>query len=82
MDEEKLELAYVPALILLLVHAQNKKGTPLTREEVEDIRDNGTCIVCPVSVNQAMDEKRGYSDINPDYAWEEWQEYLKQTQDE
>lgn len=35
----------MPALVVLLIHAEDEKGTPLTRDEVHAMRDSGTCIM-------------------------------------
>ena len=52
----------IPALSALLFNLQKQKGSPLTEAEVLEIRDKAVC----------MEEKRGYADIDPQHAWEDW----------
>ncbi|ANH66573.1 hypothetical protein [Mitsuaria sp. 7] len=72
-SEEPLLLVFIPALLVLLLNAEQKKGSPLTEAEVNAIRDSGVCMALPVSAALALAEKRGYPDINADEAWTEWQ---------
>jgi hypothetical protein len=71
--EEPLILVFIPALLVLLLNAEEKKGSPLTEAEVNAIRDSGVCMAMPASAALALVEKRGYPDINADAAWPEWQ---------
>ncbi len=64
---------FVPALALLLRQAEEAKGSPLTRAEVLQVRDKGTCMMLRSSVALEMEEKRGFRDIDPEDCWEEWQ---------
>lgn len=66
-------LVFVPPLVALLLHAEKKKGAPLTESEVLAIRDDATCIVLPFQVALAGDEARGYVDIVAEDCWQEWQ---------
>jgi len=72
--EEELIPVPVPALIAVLINKEKEKGVPLTEQEVITIRDNAACIMMPVSVMAQIEESRGYPDIDPEYAWEHWQE--------
>jgi hypothetical protein len=74
MTEPKLIPVFMPALILLLHHAERLKGELLTESEVLAIRDQGVCIMLRVEHAIALDEKRGYNDLDPDLVWEQWQE--------
>ena len=76
--EEPLIATPVPATVALLLNRETAKGSPLTKEEVEEIRDKAVCIMLPVSERKAMDEARGYEDIDPQFAWEQWQDVRKQ----
>ncbi|MFT3736646.1 MAG: DUF2314 domain-containing protein [Rhodocyclaceae bacterium] len=40
MTEEKLVPVFIPALVAILVNAEDKKGEPLSKEEVIAIRDD------------------------------------------
>lgn len=74
MSTDPLCLVCIPALVLLLKAAENRKGSPLNEAEVLEIRDNATCIAVPVSAAFAMEEERGYPDIAPENCWSEWQQ--------
>lgn len=64
----------VPALVAVLLNKEKQKGSPLTESEVNEIRDSAACIMMPISAVQTMEESRGYSDIDPEYAWKQWQQ--------
>ena len=64
---------FVPPLVALLLNLERKKGSPLSKKEVLDIRDKGACIMLPVEQARALAEKRGYDDIDPVNVWVEWQ---------
>ncbi len=64
---------FVPALAHLLREAELAKGSPLTRAEVLQVRDQGACMMVRGSVALEMEEKRGFRDIDPENCWEEWQ---------
>lgn len=76
---EELELCFIPPLILLVVSAHNKKGSQLTQEEVESIRDSGTCIALPAGSGRSMADERGYEDFNPERVWDDYLDYLNET---
>jgi hypothetical protein len=77
--EEELFLVPIPSLISLLVRHHSDKGAPLTEEEVLAIRDKCTCVAMPAHARDAMNESRGYEDVDPEYVWEDWQDYLRAT---
>ena len=79
-DEEELVQVFVPALAQVLYDAEADKGSPLTEDEVNTIRDASICITLRASVARAMEEKRG-RDIDPERAWDEWQVFREQLQD-
>jgi hypothetical protein len=64
----------VPPLLTVLQEREKKKGAPLTEPEVLDIRDHANWIAVPDDVVMTIIRKRGYSDIDPDHAWEDWQQ--------
>lgn len=68
---------FMPALIVLLENARTKKGSPLTKEEVLAIRDNGVCLMMKTSQAIQLDNRRGYSDLDPEICWEQWCDYLE-----
>lgn len=63
----------MPALVVLLVHAEDKKGSPLSKDEVHAIRDSGACIMMETGDARKMDYSRGYRDIDPENCWHDWQ---------
>ncbi|MBW8130327.1 MULTISPECIES: hypothetical protein [Pseudomonas] len=73
MPTDPLCLVFVPALVVLLTAAENKKGLPLTELEVCNIRDQATCVALTFSTALEMEEQRGYPDIVAEDCWNEWQ---------
>jgi hypothetical protein len=70
--DEPLVPVPVPALGVLLLRLEKKKGAPLTEAEVLEARDKAVCIVMRLSHKRAMEEKRGYRDVSPENVWQEW----------
>lgn len=70
---DPLRLVIVPALVAILQNAEKQKGGPLTEAEVIRIRDDAQCIAMPTSAAAAVEAERGYSDIDLEAAWTEWQ---------
>jgi hypothetical protein len=68
---------FMPALIVLLENARVKKGSPLTKDEVLAIRNSGVCMMMKTSMAIQLDNRRGYSDLDPEKCWEQWCEYLQ-----
>jgi uncharacterized protein YegJ (DUF2314 family) len=73
MSEEQLIPVFIPALIALLVHAEDSKGEPLTHTEVLNIRDYANVMMMEKPHADALDESRGYDDIDPENCWYDWQ---------
>jgi hypothetical protein len=63
----------MPALGVLLTALEAQSSRPLTRQQVEDARDNAACITMKHRDAQALERSRGYADLNPELAWEQWQ---------
>ena len=72
--EEELIITPIPSLVATLLNKEKKKGSELTREEVEEIRDQLPCIALTPEKRKKVDERRGYDDIDPEWAWEQWRE--------
>ena len=70
---EELVPVFIPALGPLLVHAEDLKGKPLSRDEVIRIRDKAACIMMQIDDARQFDESRGYRDIDPENCWFDWQ---------
>ena len=71
-DEEPIPL-FMPSLLVLLAHDEAAKGSPLTREEVLAMRDQACTVMLDRSMANQIMSRRGYKDINPEFAFEEWQ---------
>jgi hypothetical protein len=69
----ELEFAFIPSLAALLAAAEEQKGAPLTKAEVDAIRDKAVCMTVKPRDAQAMARSRGYADIEPERAFEHWQ---------
>jgi len=54
---------------------EEKEGVPLTREQVESLRDKCPCMAMKHQVAKEMERSRGYADLDPSLAWEQWQAY-------
>lgn len=63
----------IPSVMALLGAMENKNGRPLTREEVEELVENAPAIAMKHEDAIAMERSRGYADIEPELAWEQWQ---------
>jgi len=71
--DEELVLDFSPPLVAVLLASERRKGSPLTEAEVLDTRDSATCIRLKRSTAMAIAEQRGYSDIDPEQCWQQWQ---------
>ncbi len=74
MPDDDVLIIPVPSLVATLLNHERTKRAPLTRDEVIEIRDNCPCIAMTPEQLQSIEERRGYSDIDPEWAWEQWQE--------
>jgi hypothetical protein len=72
MTEDPLVTFMAPALVMVLAWHEEQKGAPLTEEEVLEIRDKAPGMAIRQSEAAAMAAARGYDDIAPERAWEEW----------
>ena len=70
--DEQLIPVFMPSLVSVLVRAEQEKGAPLTRTEVLSIRDAAVCVMVPMLGVPALEETRGYPDIDPENCWAEW----------
>jgi hypothetical protein len=72
-NPKKLNLVAIPSLASTLIAAETKKGSPLTRPEVELIRDNATVIASSQAPSDSIQGSRGYADIDIADCWNQWQ---------
>ncbi len=70
--EDQLVPVFIPALVALLIRAEELNGAPLTRGQVIAIRDNANCMMLPASTKAHIEDDRGYADIDPEECWEDW----------
>ncbi|WP_312267815.1 hypothetical protein [Pseudescherichia sp.] len=76
-----MTIVFIPALVVVLIAKEKEAGRELTRKEVESIRDSATAIRVPIETARDMVRERGYLDIDPENAWEEWLLHKKMTAD-
>lgn len=69
----ELVLVFMPALHALLVALERSNGKPLTKDQVESTRDRAACVAMKPRDAQRLERERGYADLNPELAWEQWQ---------
>jgi hypothetical protein len=81
-DSPELVFHFVPSLVSTLLNREQAKGSPLTEQEVLEIRDSYPVIALREETAKVAEEKRGYKDIDPEHVWEEWQEARKYLQDD
>lgn len=70
--QPELRMNFIPALLLLLRAAREKKGEALTEEEITNIRDGGVCIAMDWKDVQELERTRGYADLDPERVVECW----------
>lgn len=81
MSEPQLIPVFIPALVTLLIRAEQLKGSPLTEQEALHIRDNSGCMMMRVEHAQELADRRGYDDLDPDNVWRDWQVVRTQIAD-
>ena len=75
--DEQLVSAPIPSLVSVLIRRADEKGSPLTADEVVSAAANCSAIIVTAKMRDEMARERGYYDLDPDDAWEEWQCYLR-----
>jgi hypothetical protein len=68
-----LMLVFMPSLAALLGRAEELTGAPLTEEQVAHIRDAALVVVTQAQPAAAVEDARGYADVDPTKPWESWQ---------
>ena len=76
-----IDIVIVPALVAVLLNKEREKGAPLTEAEVIAIRDSCAAIAMTREQHLEVIAARGYLDIDPENAWEAWQEARKEFED-
>lgn len=70
--ERGLIPVFVPSLAATLLNADKTGTNPLTERDAIAIRDRCPCIMLAPATAAAMEERRGYADMNPDNCWQEF----------
>lgn len=73
MSESRLVPIIIPSLVSILLRSEKNTGSPLTEQEVLDIRDKAPAVALPPETAAYLAETRGYHDIDAENCWEEWQ---------
>lgn len=74
--EEDIVIVFIPSLGETLQLAQQQKGSPLTEEEIVEIRDSAPCITMEREDAIKGTEGRGFIDVDPENCWTDWHRYL------
>lgn len=70
--KKNLVAVFMPPLAAMLARAEDVKGSRLTQEEVERIRDAAPCITMEPADAKQMEASRGFRDVNPEDCWADW----------
>jgi hypothetical protein len=62
-----------PPLVAVLTAAERSKGRPLLQSEIERLVSECRAIAMKPRDARALERSRGYADIEPELAWEQWQ---------
>lgn len=62
-----------PSLVAMLVSAEKRKGSALSEAEVASLVEKAPAIMIEQEKVRELERSRGYSDIEPQRAWEQWQ---------
>lgn len=73
IEPTQLALTMIPSLAAVLMAAESSAGRPLKRAEVEQIVANSATVALEPRDARALERSRGYADIEPELAWEQWQ---------
>lgn len=65
----------IPSLAVRLTEAEQRKGAPLTQEEVESVNSRTLYVCVPDNIARGMEVFCGYADIDPHKCWEAWLNY-------
>lgn len=70
--DDALIPVFIPALGAVLVMAEDRKGSPLSYDEVIRVRDRAACVMMAAAEAAKMVESRG-RDLDPENCWYDWQ---------
>lgn len=72
MSEAELVPVFIPSLADLLAAATAQAGRHLTEAEVLEMRDRSVCMMMAAPQARAMEQSRGFRDVDPEDAWADW----------
>jgi hypothetical protein len=64
----------IPSRVSLLWRREQNKGAPLTEKEVVETCNESAAVALPLMTAAAVEDGRGYRDIEGDNCWAEWQQ--------
>jgi len=73
IQPSELSLVFMPSLAATLMAAERDQGRPLTRLEVANIVSSSPVVAMTPTDALAVERSRGYADIEPERAWDQWQ---------
>lgn len=73
-NPDNLQIVFSPSLRSILYRATEAKGAPLSKSEVERILAQVPAIAVTKEQAAALADARGYEDIDPTRAYENWAE--------
>ncbi len=79
-SSEGLIPVFIPSLISTLLNREDAQGEPLTKAEAIAIRDAAPCVMTPVDKVKAVEDARGYADIDPEDCWEGFLHYNRRLE--
>ena len=63
----------IPPLVAVLANAESAQGRPLTPQQVDSLVNDAAAVTMEVKDAQQLERSRGYADIEPRRAWDQWQ---------
>jgi hypothetical protein len=76
-----LVLVIIPSLVARLTAAEDSKGEKLSQSEVEALTSDAAAIAMEPRDALVLERSRGYADIEPELAWEQWQIVRRATRE-
>ncbi len=73
VQPKELVPVIMPSLAVVLANMESKQGRPLKPAEVSELVANSPCIAMKRADALTLEQSRGYADLEPDLAWEQWQ---------
>ncbi|MDD7984815.1 DUF2314 domain-containing protein [Lentisphaera marina] len=70
---DKFKSIFMPPLSQVLINAENKKGAPLSLDEVLSIKNSAVVVIIKKGLHQAIPGDQNEHDIDPENCWHDWQ---------